>query len=67
MTRTIELPDELAAALKQVAEAEHRSVNSILVIAATEYVQRRNQRALVAATTQKVIELDRELLERLAQ
>jgi predicted transcriptional regulator len=67
MTRTIELPDELAAALKQVAEAEHRSVNSILVIAAIEYVQRRNQRALVASTTQKVIELDRELLERLAR
>ena len=34
MTRTIELPDDLAAALKEVATAEHRSVQQTLVLAA---------------------------------
>jgi predicted transcriptional regulator len=67
MTRTIELPDELAAALKAVAAAEHRSVQQTLVIAAREYVERHNVRARVRESGQRIIEQDRELLDRLAQ
>jgi predicted transcriptional regulator len=67
MTRTIELPDELAAALKDVAAAEHRSVQQTLVLAAEEYVERHKLRARVRASGLTIVEQDRELLNRLAQ
>jgi predicted transcriptional regulator len=63
MTRTIDLPDEPAAALKDVAAAEHRSVQQTLVPAAQEYVERHRLRA----SGLRIIEQDRELLDRLAQ
>ncbi len=67
MTRTIELPDELAAALKEVATAEHRSVQQTLVLAAQEYVERHKLRARVRESGRRIVEQDRELLDRLAQ
>lgn len=67
MTRTIDLPDELAAALKAIAAAEHRSVQQTLIVAAQEYVDRQNLRTRVRASGQAIIEQDRELLDRLAQ
>ena len=36
MTRTVDIPDDLMAVLKQVADAQHRSVNSLLIVAAEE-------------------------------
>lgn len=67
MTRTIDLPDELAAALKEVAAAEHRSVQQTLVLAAQEYVERHKMRLRVRESGRRVIEQDQELLDRLAQ
>jgi predicted transcriptional regulator len=67
MTRTIDLPDELAAALKEVAAAERRSVQQTLVLAAQEYVERHKLRARVRDSGRRIIEQDRELLDRLAQ
>jgi predicted transcriptional regulator len=67
MTRTIELPDELAIALKEVAVAEHRSVQQTLVIAAQEYVERHHLRAKVRESGRRIIAQDQELLDRLAQ
>ena len=67
MTRTIDLPDELAAALREVAAAEHRSVQQTLVLAAQEYVERHKLRARVRESGRRIIEQDRELLDRLAQ
>jgi predicted transcriptional regulator len=67
MTRTIELPDELAAALKEVAAAEHRSVQQTLVLAAQEYVERHRLRSRVRESGRRIIEQDKELLDRLAQ
>lgn len=67
MTRTIELPDELAAALKEVAAAEHRSVQQTLVLAAEEYVERHKLRSRVRESGRRIIEQDKELLDRLAQ
>ncbi|HEY2794946.1 MAG TPA: Arc family DNA-binding protein [Micromonosporaceae bacterium] len=67
MTRTIDLPDELAAALKDVAAAEHRSVQQTLIVAAQEYVERQQLRARVRASGRQIIEQDSELLDRLAQ
>ena len=66
MTRTIELPDDLAAALKDVATAEHRSVQQTLVLAAQEYVERHKLRSGVRESGRKIIEQDQELLDRLA-
>lgn len=67
MTRTIDFPDDLINELKKVAEQEHRSVNATLIVAAKEYVERRDHRARVRAAAQKVVEMDGELLDRLAQ
>ena len=67
MTRTIELPDDLALALKEVAAAEHRSVQQTLVLAAREYVERHNLRSRVRDSGRSIIEQDKELLDRLAQ
>lgn len=67
MARTIDFPDELMDDLKKVADAENRSVNATLIVAAREYVESRRHRARVLAATRKVVELDGELLERLAQ
>ena len=67
MTRTVDIPDDLMAVLKQVADAQHRSVNSLLIVAAEEYVARNSQRLRALAAGRRIVELDRELLERLAK
>lgn len=67
MTRTIDLPDELAAELKKVAAIEHRSVQQTLIVAAQEYVERHNLRARVRDSASRIIEQDQELLNRLAR
>jgi hypothetical protein len=54
-------------ALKDVAAAEHRSVQQTLVLAAREYVERHQLRSRVRESGRKIIEQDRELLDRLAQ
>ena len=67
MTRTIDLPEELAAALKEVAAAERRSVQQTLVVAAQEYVERHQLRSRVRESGLRIVEQDQELLDRLAQ
>jgi predicted transcriptional regulator len=67
MTRTIELPDDLAAALEEVAAAEHRSVQQTLVLAAQEYVERQQLRSRVRESGRRISEQDKELLDRLAK
>jgi predicted transcriptional regulator len=67
MIRTIELPDDLAAALTEVAATEHRSVQQTVVLAAQEYVERSKLRARVRDSGRKIIEQDKELLDRLAR
>ena len=64
---TITLPDGLHAELRTVAAAEHRSVNATIVIAVTEYVERRNKRAAVRGVAAEIAERHKELLERLAR
>ena len=64
---TLNLPDELHAALKELAAEEHRSVNATLIVAAEEYVQRQRRRTRVRASAEKIAEMDRELLDRLAE
>jgi predicted transcriptional regulator len=67
MITTVNLPDDLHASLKEVAEAEHRSANATIVVAITEYVSRHDKRAKVRALAADVAERHKELLDRLAQ
>lgn len=67
MITTVNLPDDLHASLKQVAEAEHRSANATIVVAVAEYVGRHDKRAKVRALAADVAERHRELLDRLAR
>lgn len=67
MVTTVNLPDDLHASLKQVAEAEHRSANATIIIAITEYVHRHNKSARIRTLATDVAEQHRELLDRLGQ
>jgi predicted transcriptional regulator len=67
MITTVNLPDDLHASLKQVAEAEHRSANATIIIAVTEYVSRHDKRTQVRALAAEVAQRHGELLDRLAQ
>jgi predicted transcriptional regulator len=67
MITTVNLPDDLHASLKQVAEAEHRSANATIIIAVIEYISRHDKRGKVRALAADVAERHRELLDRLAQ
>lgn len=67
MITTVNLPDDLHAALKEVAEAEHRSANATVIVAVTEYVSRHNKRAKVRALAAEVAERHSELLDRLGR
>lgn len=67
MITTVNLPDDLHASLKQVAEAEHRSANATIVVAVAEYVSRHDRRTKVRALAADVAERHKELLERLAR
>ncbi|MBN1173809.1 MAG: Arc family DNA-binding protein [Micromonosporaceae bacterium] len=67
MVTTVNLPDDLHASLKAVAEAEHRSANATIIVAITEYVNRHDKRARVRALAEDVASQHRELLDRLAR
>jgi predicted transcriptional regulator len=66
MITTVNLPDELHAALKQIADDEHRSMNATIVVAVEQYVAVRSHRAKVRELAADVAQRDAELLDRLA-
>jgi predicted transcriptional regulator len=67
MVTTVNLPDELHAALKRVAEDEHRSMNATILVALEQYVAARSHRTKVHELAADVARMDAELLDRLAQ
>jgi hypothetical protein len=67
MVTTISLPDELHAALKRIADDEHRSMNATILVAVEQYVAARSHRAKVRELAVDVARRDSELLDRLAQ
>jgi predicted transcriptional regulator len=67
MVTTINLPDELHAALKRIADDEHRSMNATILVAVEQYVTVRSHRAKVRQLAADVAQRDAELLDRLAQ
>jgi predicted transcriptional regulator len=67
MVTTLNLPDELHAALKRIADDEHRSMNATILVAVEQYVAARSHRSKVRELAADVARQDAELLDRLAQ
>ena len=69
MTRnlTLRLDSELAADAEAIARADGTSLNETIKQALSEAVQRRRRDPKFKARLRRIIEEDRELLERLAQ
>jgi len=67
MVTTLNLPDELHAKLKALAEHEHRSMNATIVVAIERYVDDQGHRARVRELAREVAQRDAELLDRLSR
>jgi predicted transcriptional regulator len=67
MITTVNLPEELHAQLKQVADEDRRSMNATIVVAVEQYVSARSHRARVRDLAKDVASRDAELLDRLAR
>jgi predicted transcriptional regulator len=64
---TVRLDDDLAADTEALARAEGKSLNETVKLALSEAVERRRRDPAFADHVRRIIEQDRELLERLAQ
>jgi predicted transcriptional regulator len=64
---TVRLPDDLAADAEALARVEGKSVNETIKDALTEAVERKRRDPKFKARVRKIINEDRELLERLAR
>ncbi len=64
---TVRLPDDLAADAEALARIEGQSVNETVKQALVESLERRRKDPKFKARVQKIINEDRELLERLAK
>jgi predicted transcriptional regulator len=64
---TVRLDDELAADTEALARAEGTSLNETIKQALTEAVERRRSDPAFKARLRRIIDEDRELLERLAK
>lgn len=67
MVTTLNLPDDLHAQLKALAEEEHRSMNATILVAVERYVEENGRRARVRNLAGEVAQRDAELLGRLAK
>lgn len=64
---TVRLDDELAADTEALARAEGQSINETVKSALREAVEKRRNDPKFKARVQRIIDEDRELLERLAK
>lgn len=64
---TVRLDDEVAADAEALARAEGKSLNETVKLALSEAVERRRRDPKFKARVRKIIDQDRELLERLAK
>jgi predicted transcriptional regulator len=64
---TVRLDDELASDTEALARAEGKSLNETVKLALAEAVERRRRDPKFKARVQRIIDEDRELLERLAK
>lgn len=65
MAMTLRLSDEDAAALRETAEREHRSMHEVAVDAISRYTRQRTERRDEALA--RIVTEDAELLRRLAE
>lgn len=64
---TVRLPDELATAAEAVARVEGTSVNRLIIDSLAAEIERVRQDADFTARAEKLLERDKELLDRLAK
>ncbi len=64
---TVRLPDQLAADAEALARVEGQSLNETIKQALAEAVERRRKDPKFRARLRRIIDEDRELLERLAK
>ena len=64
---TVRLPEQLAADAEALARVEGQSVNETIKQALTEAIERRRKDPRFRARLRRIIDEDRELLERLAK
>jgi Arc/MetJ family transcription regulator len=64
---TVRLDEELAADTEALARAEGKSLNETVKLALRDAVEKRRQDPEFRARVRRIIEEDRELLERLAR
>lgn len=64
---TVRLDDDLAADTEALARAEGKSLNETVKLALSEAVERRRSDPEFTDRVRRIIEQDRELLERLAK
>ncbi|MGA8333618.1 MAG: ribbon-helix-helix protein, CopG family [Solirubrobacteraceae bacterium] len=64
---TVRLDDDLAADTEALARAEGKSLNETVKLALSEAVERRRSDPAFTDRVRRIIEQDRELLERLAK
>ena len=66
MAMTLRIPDDLTQALREAADAQGVSMNAAIVIAISEFIERRNVAAASELATEFVRE-NRELIDRLGR
>ncbi|WP_298208705.1 YlcI/YnfO family protein [Ferrimicrobium sp.] len=64
---TVRIPDELAAEAEAVARVKDMSLNSVIIASLQAEIQRVKADGDFTARAKKLIERDKELLERLAR
>lgn len=65
--KTVRLPDELAEKAEAVARVEGKSVNTLIVDSLTAEIQRVRADKSFTSRAEKLLQRDKELLERLAR
>jgi hypothetical protein len=64
---SLKLPADIYEAIKAEAAADHRSINSAIVVALSAHVRSRQRAQQVSAIGAEIVERHGELLRRLAQ
>jgi hypothetical protein len=66
VTTTLKLPAKLNDALRELAAADHRSINATIVVVLEQFVETRSHQTRVAAIGAEIAAKHAELLRRLA-
>jgi predicted transcriptional regulator len=67
MSMNLRLSDEQTDQLRAQADAEHRSMQSVIITAIDEYIAKRQHKVRVRAAIAEVVEEDAGILKRLGE